>query len=255
MEESIKNFKIETAYNTLHLVEHRGKLELRGRGKAIQSIVDLETPYHLELENLRYLVSVLLFIPSPRRILMLGTGAGSLLHFLRHHYPSAHLSALDIDSELIEELRARAILPPPDEYLEYLYADAATYLEQTQQRFDLVAVDLFYGAQTPNWLLQKKCLRQLHHLLSDSGALAFNLLLDSNHDLQRFYRELQALFQQQTLSLPVPELENRIVYAVNGNIESRDMAEQPAARNRVIGATRHRPDANSVDNVQQQSGR
>ena len=224
MEQGVTNFKLVTAHNTLYLVENRGRLELRGRDKSVQSVVDLAEPQRLELDNLRYLVSVLLFIPPPRRILMLGTGAGSLLHFLRHQYPEARLTALDIDRELIEEMLARQVLPAADDRLEYVFADAADYLDQPRQPFDLVAVDIFYGAQTPAWLLAKNRLLQLHGLLSNPGALAFNLLLDSDHELQRFQREMQRLFQQQTLSLPVPGLENRVVIGVQGDVGARDMA-------------------------------
>ena len=224
MEQGIQNFKLVTAYNSLYLVQSEDRLELRGHDKAVQSIVNLAQPDRLEMENLRYLVAALLFIPAPRRILMLGTGAGALLHFLRHHYPRARLTALDIDRELIDEMHARDLLPAADARLEYVCADAADYLEQTRDRFDLVAVDLFYGAQTPAWLLAKERLRQLQALLENPGALAFNLLLDSNHDLQRFYRDLQGLFRQQTLSIPVPGLENRVVIGVSGDVGSRDMA-------------------------------
>ena len=55
--------------------------------------LDLENPHHLELKNLEYLMAVLLFIPDPERILMLGTAAGSLLHFLKYHYPEARITA------------------------------------------------------------------------------------------------------------------------------------------------------------------
>ena len=55
-------------------------------------------------------------------------------------------------------------------------------------------VDVFNGAQSPPWLLEKSTLQQLHDMTSDNGALAFNLLIDSDHDFKLFYRDLRQLF-------------------------------------------------------------
>lgn len=224
MEDKLKNFKLTTAYNSIHLVYHRGKLELRSRDKSLQSVINLHQPHRLELSNLEHLMAVLLFIPAPGRILMLGTAAGSLLHFLRHHYPQAQISALDIDRELIDRLLELAILPAADNRLTYVCADAADYLQRVDLRFDLVLVDIFHGAQSPAWLLTKATIQRLHGLLTDQGALAFNLLVDSDHDFRLFYRELRQQFQQQTLSLPVAGLENKIIYALRGDAAIRNMA-------------------------------
>lgn len=224
MDDIQSNFKIETAFNAIHLVSHQGRLELRGKDKSLQSVINLRKPHRLELRNLEHLMSVLLFTPAPQRILMLGTAAGSLLHFLRHYYPQAVITAVDIDKQLIDRLLKLDILPAADDGLAYVYADAAEFIRHCEQRFDLVLVDVFNGAQSPPWLLAKASIRHLYDLLVEPGALGFNLLVDSDHDFRLFYRELRQQFQQQTLSLPVAGLENKIVYALRGDAAVRDMA-------------------------------
>jgi spermidine synthase len=223
MDDSKRNFKIETKFNAIHLVYHRGLLELRSQDKSLQSVVNLEKPHHLELRNLEYLVSVLLFVSAPRRILMLGTAAGSLLHFLRYHYPQADITAVDIDQQLIEQLLELDILPPADDRLSYICDDAQRVIRHSEQNFDLVLVDVFNGVQSPPWLLEKSTIQQLHGLVADSGALAFNLLIDSDHDFRLFNLAVRQQFQQQTLCLPVSGLENRIIFGVRGNSAARDM--------------------------------
>ena len=223
MDDSNKNFKIETKYNSIHLVYHQGRLELRSQDKSLQGVINLEKPHHLELKNLEYLMSVLLFMAAPRRILMLGTAAGSLLHFLRHHYPQADISAVDIDNELIAQLLELDILPPADDRLTYICSDAQQVIKHSEQSFDLVIVDIFNGTQSPPWLLETASIRQLHDLVSNNGALAFNLLIDSDHDFRRFNRAVRQQFQQQTLCLPVSGLENKIVYGVRHKSTASDM--------------------------------
>jgi spermidine synthase len=129
MEEKCKNFKIETAYNRIDVHFLPGRFELRSGDDALQSVIDLQNPHQLALRNLEYLVAVLLFIPQPKRVLMLGTAAGSLLHFLRYYYPEAAITAVDIDVELIEQLLDMEILPPAQAGLSYVYDDAARFIE------------------------------------------------------------------------------------------------------------------------------
>jgi spermidine synthase len=214
MDDQPENCKIVTEYNSIHLVYERQRLELRSHDKALQSVINLASPQTLELANLEYLMSVLLFIPSPKRILMLGTAAGSLLHFLRYHYPRAAITTVDIDAELIAQLRQMSILPPATKELTYVYEDAANFISRSDDVYDLVLVDVFNGAQTPAWLLKKAVIQQLYDLTSTGGALAFNLLIDSDHDFGMFYRNLKQRFGDKALSLPVAGLENKVVYAI-----------------------------------------
>jgi len=223
MDDQPENCKIETTYNSIHLVYDRQRLELRSHDKALQSVINLASPQTLELANLEYLMSILLFIPAPRRILMLGTAAGSLLHFLRHHYPQATITAVDIDAELMARLRQMDILPPASDELNYVYEDAARFIECSDDVYDLVIVDIFNGAQTPPWLLEKSVIQQLYDLTSSGGALAFNLLIDSEHDFRLFYRDLRQCFADKALCLPVAGLENKVVYAIRDPAAASDM--------------------------------
>ena len=216
-------FKIETGFNSIHLVCRQNRLELRGKHKSLQSVIDLDNPQRLQLANLEYLMSVLLFMPAPGRILMLGTAAGSLLHFLRFHYPRAEITAVDIDAELVEKLLHMQILPAADDRLSYVHDDAAHFIGHCADSFDLVLVDIFDGAQSPSWLLEKAAIQQLYEITASGGGLAFNLLVDSDHDFGGFYRNLSQLFAGNTLSLPVAGLENRVVYAVREPAAARDM--------------------------------
>lgn len=170
-------------------------------------------------------MAVLLFIPRPARILMLGTAAGSLLHFLRYHYPETEVTAIDIDVELIEKMLAMGFLPPAQPGLSYVYDDAARFIGHCDQTYDLILIDIFSGAQSPDWLLEKSTTNDLFHLLTEQGALAYNLLIDSDHDFNRFYRNLRLVFAEQTLCLPVKDFENSIAYGIRSPRPALDMAQ------------------------------
>ena len=220
----MKNFKIETTYNQISVKYCAGELEFRSPDNALQSVIDLKKPHRIALVNLEYLIAILLFIPAPERILMLGTAAGSLLHFLRHYYPKSNITAVDIDSELIENLLQMNLLPEAGPQLNYVYDDAAHYIEHCQQNFDLILVDVFNGAQSPRWLSEKNKLDALYRLLAEHGALAFNLLIDSDHEFTRFYSNLRLTCQKQTLCMPVEGFENTIAYGFREQLPQRELA-------------------------------
>lgn len=225
MEEDSKNFKIETPYNSINACFLQGCLELHSGDDSLQSVINLQDPHHLELKNLEHLVAVLLFIPEPSRILMLGTAAGSLLHFLRHYYPGSQITSVDIDGELIELMLKMKILPPAQAGLSYVYDDAAHFIRHCDQKYDLILIDIFSGAQSPAWLLEKNATDNLFRLLAERGALAYNLLIDSEHDFKRFYRELRLVFAEQTLCLPVQGLENTIAFGIRNPRPAVEMTQ------------------------------
>ncbi len=168
-------------------------------------------------------MGVQLFIPPPRRILMLGVAAGSLLHYLRHYHPQARITAVDIDDELIETMLQMQLLPQPDANLSYVYDDAENFLDNCNQCYDLLLADVFVGPRSPDWLLARKNIAHLYRLLGDDGALAYNLLIDSEHVFRLFYRELRQVFAQKTLCLPVEGFENTIAYGIRAQLPERDM--------------------------------
>lgn len=183
--------------------------------EAIQSAIDPDNPQQLIMQNLQYLMGILLFIPPPEKILMLGVGGGSLIHFLRHYLPEATITGIEYNGELLSIAQKQMGLPGPDETLEYVVSDAQAFIGQCQDQYDLIIVDLFDGGISPDWALQKDFTEKLKNRLSKQGALAYNLVVETEDDFSRFYQTLRLAFQQQTLYMDTEEYENILVYAAN----------------------------------------
>ncbi|MCH6565439.1 MAG: hypothetical protein IH811_06145 [Proteobacteria bacterium] len=60
-------------------------------------------------------------------------------------------------------------------------------------------------------------------MLSDQGAVAYNLLIDSEHSFKLFYRNLTRVFEQQVLYLPVEGYDNILVYGFRFRPPQREM--------------------------------
>lgn len=216
--------KMMSKHSELSIKTNANKLELRSSSNALHSVIDLDHPEKLSLKNLEYLMVILLFLAKPKRILLLGTGAGALVHFLHYHYPDCHLTSVDIDAELLDLMQTKMQLPKADGRLTYVIDDAANYLQHCDQQFDLILVDIFIGDQSPDWLLGADNMRRIYTLLSATGAVAYNLLIDSESEFNRYYRDLGDVFSQQTLYIPVEGYDNTIVYGLRHSPGHQDMS-------------------------------
>ncbi|MBC8211719.1 MAG: fused MFS/spermidine synthase [Gammaproteobacteria bacterium] len=192
---------------------------------AIQSAINLKQPHRLVMENLQYLMGILLFMPAPQNILLLGVGGGSLIQFFRHYLPQSHITAVDYDQGLLDLAHQQMLLPQASEHLSYAVLDARQFIIDATRQYDLIVVDIFDGSQSPRWLLTDDFTRQLQGRLSKQGALAYNLLIHSETAFSTFYKRLRQLFKSQTLCLEVEEYENILLYALNFRAQKRSMMQ------------------------------
>jgi spermidine synthase len=215
-----------TRHTGLSIERQDDRLLLRfdGDGDAIQSLIDSREPQRLLMDNLVYLMGILMFIDEPSDILLLGVGGGSLIHYLRHHLPSARITAVEYDNELIDLAQQHMQLPLPDARLSYVIDDAHEFITHDTQSYDLVIVDVFQGRHSPPWLLQAPTLGSLKRRLTARGALACNLLLSSEKAFTDYYRQLRRSFDSQTLCLETEQYQNLLIYALNFRPRQHDMS-------------------------------
>ncbi|MBW6464252.1 MAG: fused MFS/spermidine synthase [Firmicutes bacterium] len=119
--------------------------ELFGRilildGKIQSSEFD-EYMYHEALVH-----PVMLMCPAPRRILVIGGGEGATLREVFRHKMVERLVMVDLDQKVVEQ--CRELLGSwhqgsfDDKRLELIYADARDYLENNDERFDVIISDV-----------------------------------------------------------------------------------------------------------------
>jgi spermidine synthase len=208
-------FKTRTQFGPVWINKDQDILQLKFDKLAIQSEINIKAPHELRMQNLRYLMGVLLFIQPPKNVLLLGVGGGSLIQFLRHYLPETHITGVEYDAELLQFVQKHLLLPDSDKYIDYQVTDARLYIEHCQQNFDLIIVDIFDSSASPDWLLDKKYIDHLKRLLSPRGALGCNLLVENEKTFNRYYQQLRHQFDSQTLMMETEDYENLLVYALN----------------------------------------
>lgn len=104
------------------------------------------------------LAASLLLLPPERRcaVLVLGLGGGSAARVVRALAPSASITGVEYDAEVVAAAREHFDLDAL--HIEVIVADAREFLLRETRRFDFIIDDIFIGnaadVRKPNWMLE-----------------------------------------------------------------------------------------------------
>ncbi|HET9452520.1 MAG TPA: fused MFS/spermidine synthase [Aggregicoccus sp.] len=181
------------------------------RDGALQSVVRPGEPRHLELAYARGAMTALAFVPSPRRVLIVGLGGGTMPMFLRSLYPSLHIDVVDIDPEVVKVAR-RFFGLREDARLRVHVADGRRFIEQSRGGYDLIFLDAYGPDSIPYHLATREFLAAVQRALGEGGLVVSNVWASPNP----LYTSMLRTYQAQFPSVQVLDLRgsvNRIVFA------------------------------------------
>jgi spermidine synthase len=190
----------------------RGRRTLEFVPGDIQSEMLLARPDALVLAYLRAMMCFVLFVPRPRRIVMVGLGGGSLAKFCHRHFPDTHITVIELRADVIA-LRDTFHVPPDSARFTIVQADAADWLAAHSGTADVLLVDGFDAAGLPPRLASAAFYADCRRLLAPGGMLVSNVF---TYDPR--YRDvlaaLDTVFQGRTCWFDKVAGNNRIVYAL-----------------------------------------
>ena len=168
----------------LYVSLRRGRYQL-STANAIYSYEDLYDNFSRAFEQLD-----LGRLPG-EEVLLLGFGLGSIPMILEKQGLDFHYTGVEIDESVIY-LASKYTLPQIDARVELICADAFAYVWQTQQQFDLIAMDVFLDDAIPDRFQEAEFLQRLGEMLRPGGLLMYNRLAYTPEDIQqarRFYEQ------------------------------------------------------------------
>jgi len=152
---------------------------------------------------------------APKSILMLGLAGGTAYRVLRHLLPDCQLTAIDIDSEIIELARTHMAL---DEVgVDIHTTDAYLWLATNLRTFDVVIDDIYLAGKTDVFRLQAwnpELLAHLQRAVAPGGLLAVNLVTGKGHrKMQSLTRRILCEAESQVRVLRTPAGMNEVLVA------------------------------------------
>ncbi len=140
----------------------------------VQSSMRLSEPFELDLSYTRAMMGFQLFNATPRDILLVGLGGGSLSKYCHRRFPQARVTTLEINPEVIA-LRDQFLIPPDDGRFRIVETDACDYLARDDIQADIILVDGYDAAGLPACLCSEPFYANCWKALATNGVLVVNL--------------------------------------------------------------------------------
>lgn len=177
---------------------------------AIQSVMELSNPIRLALAYTRKMMAFLLFNRTPKRILLLGLGGGSLAKFCYANLPAASLTAVEVNQDVIA-LRDEFGVPADDHRFRVINVDGAAYISILTHCKDVILADACDRKGIAAELGSVEFYRNARRGLSANGVFVANICGDKD-SVAAHLTKLRDAFDDEMLSLQVRTDGNIIVF-------------------------------------------
>ncbi len=179
--------------------------------RLMQSEMSLKSPNDLAIRYTQKMMAFLLFQPRPKRIALIGLGGGSLVKFCHHRLPSCHMTAIELDPDVIA-FRDTFLVPPDNERLQVINGDGADYLDTADKGLDVLLVDAFDKTGFAPSLANRTFFENAYAKLSGNGVLVINLA-GEKESYAGLIGEAMHAFDDQVIVISVPDDGNHVLYA------------------------------------------
>jgi spermidine synthase len=106
-------------------------------------MLDLRRPYELLIDYTRYMFLSYVFRPQPERVLIVGLGGGSMIHFLKHYDKNVKVDVAEIDQKIVQ-IADKYFDVRTGGNVKIINTDASEYLmHPTEHRYDVIYLDAF----------------------------------------------------------------------------------------------------------------
>jgi len=176
----------------------------------LQTLMYKRDPSRAGLYYIKPLIIAAKLIPAD--CCLLGLGGGGVIHALS---PYNHLlMSVEYDEEIIT-LAQRYFKIGQQKNLILLHEDAALFVKATSQQFGHILVDIFDANHFPTSCYKAEFFSDCQEHLTPDGILAVNLA--NRHEQKPVYDWIKHQFQGNTLTIPVKNCANVIIFAGRRN--------------------------------------
>ncbi len=192
----------------------------------IQGAMRIDDPYALELEYTRQLFAGALFNPDPRRILLLGLGAGSATKFAWKQFPKAKVTTVDRNPAVVPCTRQYFSVPAESSRMRIVVDDGAAWVAANPQSCDMMIVDVYDTAAKGPVLSSREFYADCRRALDASRLSVMAVNLFGKHSSYKInLANISHAFDGRVLALPASERGNVIAFGFAGPAAAWTLAE------------------------------
>ena len=164
----------ESPYQTIFISESNGIRRLHA-GSLLDrsSAIDLNDPYRHVYEYTAMMMLVSGYVETPKNILVVGLGGGTVTRTLRMIYPDAEITNVEFDPEIVTVAR-QYFRYVEDAKMKLVVEDARRWLRGTTEQFDMILLDAYHGGYIPFHLTTREFLEIARERLAPGGVVCSN---------------------------------------------------------------------------------
>ena len=154
-------------------------LQFKRNRESIQSQVDLDNLRNLKLEYTQMTYCGLLYKPEPKKVLVLGLGAGVIPRDIQYYFPQCQIDTVEIDPD-IPPIAKKYFKFKENNTLKVHVKDGRIFikkklLKKPVPEYDIIVLDAFNGDYIPFHLMTKEFLEETKGILADDGVVVANV--------------------------------------------------------------------------------
>jgi spermidine synthase len=192
-----------------------------------QSCMDMDRPARIVMHYPQMMLGALYAKPTPRSVLIIGLGGGTIPRVLLEVVPEARIDVVEIDPAVVRTAKKYFDFRQ-DERVQVHEMDGRVFVKRAiraAQRYDLIMLDAFDHEYIPEHLLTQEFLREVRSLMTPDGVLAANTFSTSrlyDHESTTYASVFPQFFNLKR--------DNRVIIAVNGALPDADRLQANSAR-------------------------
>ena len=152
------------------------RLLITGPG-GYQSGVSIENPDELVFWYPQIIANTVAEAPQKDSILILGGGAYTIPRYLAKKYPNSKIDVVEIDPQLAD-ISAEYFYYTKPKNVNHIFSDARTFINTTQNKYDIIIVDVYSDASVPFTILTKEYGKGIKKATSSNGIVLANIIAD-----------------------------------------------------------------------------
>lgn len=178
-----------------------------------QSCLYKNDPDKLVFNYTKLTFASLLVTQSPKNVLIIGLGGGTLSNVIHELYPAAKIHNVEIDPAVLKVARDHFNFIETDNVTSSVQ-DGRIFIKRAaikKQKYDWIILDAFNGDYIPEHLLTKEFFEEVKSVLAEGGVIAANTFSSS-----KLYEHESATYHSvfgDFINVSRPNRSNRIVLA------------------------------------------